>query len=714
MVYLRLLHPSTATVWKGTVEVSRNVPVTSRGTSLPLCHSPRPSPPRGPVTLHSQRRFRRAGRAAAPRKAGPVRGRGTHAPGARRHAGGWQAAGEHWSRYQNMVSSFRVSELQVLLGFAGRNKSGRKHDLLMRALHLLKSGCSPAVQIKIRELYRRRYPRTLEGLSDLSTIKSSVFNLDSSSSPVEPDLAVAGIHSLPSTSVTPHSPSSPVGSVLLQDTKPTFEMQQPSPPIPPVHPDVQLKNLPFYDVLDVLIKPTSLVQSSIQRFQEKFFIFALTPQQVREICISRDFLPGGRRDYTVQVQLRLCLAETSCPQEDNYPNSLCIKVNGKLFPLPGYAPPPKNGIEQKRPGRPLNITSLVRLSSAVPNQISISWASEIGKNYSMSVYLVRQLTSAMLLQRLKMKGIRNPDHSRALIKEKLTADPDSEIATTSLRVSLMCPLGKMRLTIPCRAVTCTHLQCFDAALYLQMNEKKPTWICPVCDKKAAYESLILDGLFMEILNDCSDVDEIKFQEDGSWCPMRPKKEAMKVSSQPCTKIESSSVLSKPCSMTVASEASKKKVDIIDLTIESSSDEEEDPPAKRKCIFMSETQSSPTKGVLMYQPSSVRVPSVTSVDPAAIPPSLTDYSVPFHHTPISSMSSDLPGLDFLSLIPVDPQQYCPPMFLDSLTSPLTASSTSVTTTSPHESTTHVSSSSSRSETGVITSSGSNIPDIISLD
>ncbi|KAF4024823.1 hypothetical protein G4228_016732, partial [Cervus hanglu yarkandensis] len=435
----------------------------------------------------------------------------------------------------NMVSSFRVSELQVLLGFAGRNKSGRKHDLLMRALHLLKSGCSPAVQIKIRELYRRRYPRTLEGLSDLSAIKSPVFSLDGGSSPVEPDLAVAGIHALPSTSVTPHSPSSPVGSVLLQDTKPAFEMQQPSPPIPPVHPDVQLKNLPFYDVLDVLIKPTSLVQSSIQRFQEKFFIFALTPQQVREICISRDFLPGGRRDYTVQVQLRLCLAETSCPQEDNYPNSLCIKVNGKLFPLPGYAPPPKNGIEQKRPGRPLNITSLVRLSSAVPNQISISWASEIGK------------------------------------------------------------LGKMRLTIPCRAVTCTHLQCFDAALYLQMNEKKPTWICPVCDKKAAYESLILDGLFMEILNDCTDVDEIKFQEDGSWCPMRPKKEAMKVSSQPCPKIETAAVLSKPCAVTVANEASKKKVDVIDLTVESSSDEEEGPPAKRKCIFMSETQSSPTKG-----------------------------------------------------------------------------------------------------------------------
>uniref|UniRef100_A0A4W5LVJ0 SP-RING-type domain-containing protein n=1 Tax=Hucho hucho TaxID=62062 RepID=A0A4W5LVJ0_9TELE len=166
----------------------------------------------------------------------------------------------------------------------------------------------------------------------------------------------------------------------------------------------------------------------------------------------------------------------------------------------------------------------VRLSSAVPNQISITWT------YSVLVYLVRQLTSPLLLQRLRMKGIRNPDHSRALIKEKLTADPDSEIATTSLRVSLMCPVSKTRWKH-------LHFICFDAALYLQMNEKKPTWVCPVCDKKAPYESLIIDGLFMEILNDCSDVDEIKFQEDGTWCPIRPRKEALSVSSTCIPKIE---------------------------------------------------------------------------------------------------------------------------------------------------------------------------------
>uniref|UniRef100_A0A673KTW0 E3 SUMO-protein ligase PIAS2-like n=1 Tax=Sinocyclocheilus rhinocerous TaxID=307959 RepID=A0A673KTW0_9TELE len=600
----------------------------------------------------------------------------------------------------NMVSSFRVSELQVLLGFAGRNKSGRKHELLLRALHLLRSGCSPAVQIKIKELYRRRYPRTFDGLQDLAALKSSIksyFQIDSGG---HSDFLQQQQHL-----VSCDSPAFHESKPMMMNMQ-----QQPTPLMAPVHPDVQMKSLPFYDVLDVLIKPSSLGTHAGQRFHhEKYFIFALTPQQVREVCISRDFLPGGRRDYMVQIQLRFCLAETSCPQEDNFPNSLCIKVNGKLFPLPGYAPPPKNGVEQKRPGRPLNITSLVRLSSAVPNQIVVTWAPEIGKTYSMSVYLVRQLTSPLLLQRLRMKGIRNPDHSRALIKEKLTADPDSEIATTSLRVSLMCPLGKMRLTVPCRAVTCSHLQCFDAALYLQMNEKKPTWICPVCDKKATYESLIIDGLFMEILNDCTDVDEIKFQEDGTWCPMRPKKETLKMSSPCAVPVRQSAVVPPP------ETSSTKKGDVIDLTLESSSDDEEDsdPPLKKRCVYMSKAEEMHNKGVLTYQPSTVRVPNVQALDTSYLTSSIADYSVPFHHSTLSTIPTDMQSM-YLSSLPSN-QHYRGPIFLDNLSNSLQSATTStslVSSSAPYETATH--SSSSSHETGVITGGSSGLSDIISLD
>lgn len=49
----------------------------------------------------------------------------------------------------------------------------------------------------------------------------------------------------------------------------------------------------------------------------------------------------------------------------------------------------------------------------------------------------------------------------------------------------------------------------------------------------------------------------------------------------------------------AGDASKKKVDVIDLTVESSSEEEEDAPPKRKCIYMSDTQASPTKGWVAF-------------------------------------------------------------------------------------------------------------------
>ncbi|XP_057203885.1 E3 SUMO-protein ligase PIAS1 [Triplophysa rosa] len=556
---------------------------------------------------------------------------------------------------KQMVMSLRVSELQVLLGYAGRNKHGRKHELLTKALYLLKAGCSPAVQMKIKELYRRRFPTKMVSPTDLS-----LPGLHASSR-----VAPAGLPaSLTHLGFDGHGSPSLLPVALLG---PKHELGLPHLPsaLHPVHPDVKLQRLPFYDVLDELIKPTSLASDSSQRFQETCFAFALTPQQVQQISSSMD-ISGTKCDFTVQVQLRFCLSETSCPQEDHFPPNLCVKVNGKPCNLPGYLPPTKNGVEPKRPSRPINITSLVRLSTTVPNTIVVSWTSEIGRSYSMAVYLVRQQSSSVLLQRLRSKGIRNPDHSRALIKEKLTADPDSEIATTSLRVSLLCPLGKMRLTIPCRSLTCSHLQCFDATLYIQMNEKKPTWVCPVCDKKAPYEHLIIDGLFMEILSSCVDCDEIQFKEDGCWAPMRSKKVVQEVSA-------SSNGVDDSCRSVLSDHrnssshgCNSKKVEVIDLTLDSSSDDDDDdddedddndePPPKRACPSLSPTSPPVNKGVLNlhHQASPLaRAPSMPAVETNYIPPPpplIQDYRH-YYHTP-----SDLPDLNFFSFLQGDNHQH----------------------------------------------------------
>lgn len=95
----------------------------------------------------------------------------------------------------------------------------------------------------------------------------------------------------------------------------------------------------------------------------------------------------------------------------------------------------------------------------------------------------------------------------------------NDVTTTSFCMSLLCVLGKSRMETPCRAVTCKHLQCFDAGNFLKMNERKATWICPICNKPCRYPDLIVDELFMSVLRDSAatpEITEFELLKDGSW------------------------------------------------------------------------------------------------------------------------------------------------------------------------------------------------------
>ena len=50
--------------------------------------------------------------------------------------------------------------------------------------------------------------------------------------------------------------------------------------------------------------------------------------------------------------------------------------------------------------RPINITNLCKLTATAPNTVSVSWAVEVGKSYTVSVYLVDNLNYQDLLNRL--------------------------------------------------------------------------------------------------------------------------------------------------------------------------------------------------------------------------------------------------------------------------------------------------------------------------
>ncbi|XP_026763044.1 E3 SUMO-protein ligase PIAS2 isoform X2 [Galleria mellonella] len=384
-------------------------------------------------------------------------------------------------------------------------------------------------------------------------------------------------------------------------------MPSPSPTAPltpfPVHPDVKFKKLPFYDVLAELMKPSTMMPMQAGRMQEGTYIFHLTPQQATEIASGKDIVgTSNKLDYVIQAQLRFCLLETSCEQEDHFPPSVNVKVNNKMCPLPNPIPTNKPTPEPKRPPRPVNISSLVKLSPTVANTIHVTWAADFTRAYVLSVFMVRKLTSAELLVRLKNKGTKNPDYTRSLIKEKLSEDYDSEIATTSLRVSLMCPLGKMRMSCPCRPANCPHLQCFDASLFLQMNERKPTWLCPVCDRPAPYDSLVVDGYFQEVLTSsrlASDCNEVQLHADGNWSAHAPPARAPQQqvpTTEPVTlisddleviPIEGSGGGGKRAAVG-ESRAPKPAEAVVDLT----SDSEDELPLKRKIPLPKGTPPAP--------------------------------------------------------------------------------------------------------------------------
>jgi len=431
-----------------------------------------------------------------------------------------------------LIRNFRLTDLQALMIYVGKNKAGRKNEMLERACELVDS-TNGDIKRKVSEKVQELHSTMFRNMASAPSVNpyAATYRPNTSTGTLNPNentTAPTTTNNISSTYVEPP----PLQTIQT----PRYDWQagvystsisQPhSNLVYPTYPDVKLKNLPFYKVDSVLMKPSSLQPRGHVRFQEQTFSFHLTPTQASAIAQSGCRDPYGRQEYKKQIQLRFSLLETSCEQDDNFPASICIKVNGRLQTLPNPIPSNKPGVDPKRPPKPINITHLCKLSSTVPNYINVTWAVEVGSGYTISVYYVEKLSSSDLMDELKQKGKRHADYTRAVIKDKLS-DKDNEIATTSCKVTLACPLGKMRMTFPCRASTCDHLQCFDAQLYLMMNEKKPKWVCPVCNKSAYYENLLIDGYFSEVLNSKKlprGEHEIVLQSDASWDPLViPKK-----------------------------------------------------------------------------------------------------------------------------------------------------------------------------------------------
>uniref|UniRef100_A0A6I8NLI2 SP-RING-type domain-containing protein n=1 Tax=Ornithorhynchus anatinus TaxID=9258 RepID=A0A6I8NLI2_ORNAN len=263
-------------------------------------------------------------------------------------------------------------------------------------------------------------------------------------------------------------------------------------------PVVKMEPLMFYRVCFEIAKPTKLVPKN------------------SAICrkIKMGFM-ARREDFDDILRTRFCLWRPQHPQVDHLPRHLNVTVNRKkCFVLK----------EKESNQRPINITDLVRFSDVEHNVIKATWSLTDRREYAMSVCWVKPLTTDNLLQELRAKDVFPANKTRAIIREKLASHGEEEPAPSSLRISLICPLGGTRVSVPCRALSCSHLQTFDAIQYLKWNEDKETWRCPICVKRAYFRNLLVDEFFIDILNTSPNCEDIELLPDGSWYPVEPRRD----------------------------------------------------------------------------------------------------------------------------------------------------------------------------------------------
>ena len=197
------------------------------------------------------------------------------------------------------------------------------------------------------------------------------------------------------------------------------------------------------------------------------------------------------------------------PIDIAFPNQIEVKINGDELKS-NY-----KGLKNK-PGstKPADLTGRFRAKPTYQNQVSITYALTT-KRYNFVIYLVRYITADMLVERIKTANV--IPKQRVIDEMMNKANTDTEIQTTSTRMSLKDPISTVRITLPVRSTVCTHNQCFDGAMFLQLQEQAPQWTCPVCNKNVSFKSLCVDKYFEGILKSTSRaIEKVDVEPDGKW------------------------------------------------------------------------------------------------------------------------------------------------------------------------------------------------------
>lgn len=393
-----------------------------------------------------------------------------------------------------MVYDFKFLELQAVLDAVKQNKSGSKQCLRKRVLNML-SGSSSKTKVlrqKIIQIHKARGLQRQQNLSSQYSIQ-----------PIPPL----------------HPQQNFLQRFLLQPSmhNSTPYSQEPYHELP--QPNIDFENLPFYKTIDTLLKPMCCQSGDIDiaNFTGLFYL----QDNIRHTIVKSWDI--SRQQYKVQIILRLVkVGLVDNVTTDRLPYNIAVSVNDHSCKLPVLNIPTKAGITPWRCNVPIDITQQTDLKNCLQNTLRITWSDD-PQEYMAGVFLSQKLTWQDLLKELQKRPVREPEKTKEFIKKSMESDID--MGVDSMFATVKDPLSKTKMELPARGKACIHLQCFDAKQFLQMNEQKQTWLCPLCKKKVNFEDIQVDGFFLDILQSptlSEDCENVILKSDGSWSEKKIK------------------------------------------------------------------------------------------------------------------------------------------------------------------------------------------------
>lgn len=168
--------------------------------------------------------------------------------------------------------------------------------------------------------------------------------------------------------------------------------------------------------------------------------------------------------------------------------------------------------------RPADVTEFVKNPRGFTVNIVYSDAAE---PYLLYVYMV-DVRSPEEIVKIISENERHisADYTRESIVKDYQQNEDDDIVMATSSLTLRCPLTYARMAVPMRSVECDHIQCFDGFSFLTMQERIPSWICPVCSRKLNPHRLAVSDYIKEILDSTSsEIDTVNLNTDGLWEPV---------------------------------------------------------------------------------------------------------------------------------------------------------------------------------------------------